>query len=137
MIVEVCGGLTAGLDIWELAVLPKLLYNADCWQEISPNTIQELENLQLQFYRCLLAVGSGCPIPSLYYETGGMLMELRILQKKLLFLHHVATLPDYSLAREVFQVQKELNLCGLLQDCEEFLIERGVTQFSKTLENSC
>ena len=57
-------------------------------------------------------------------------MELRILQKKLLFLHHVATLPDDSLAREVFQVQKELNLPGLLQDCQEFLIERGITKFS-------
>ena len=134
---QVCGGLTAGLDIWELAVLPKLVYNSDSWQEISPNTIQELENLQLQFYRCLLAVGSGCPIPSLYYETGGMLMELRILQNKLLILHHVATLPDDSLAREVFQVQEELHLYGLLQDCQEFLIERGVTQFSNTVENSC
>ena len=127
---QVCGGLTAGLDIWELAVLPKLLYNSDCWQDISPNTIKELENLQLQFYRCLLAVGSGCPIPSLYFETGGILMEFRILQKKLLFLHHVATLPDDSLAREVFQVQEELNLPGLLQDCQEFLVERRITKFS-------
>ena len=62
----VCGGLAAGLDIWELGVLPMLLYNSDCWQEISPKTIQELENLQLKFYRCLFAVGSGYPIPALY-----------------------------------------------------------------------
>ena len=27
---EVCGGLAAGLDTWELAVLPMLLYNAQC-----------------------------------------------------------------------------------------------------------
>ena len=57
-------------------------------------------------------------------------MELRILQNKLLILHHVATLPDDSLAREVFQVQEELDLPGLLQDCQEFLIERGITKFS-------
>ena len=57
-------------------------------------------------------------------------MEFRILQKKLLFLHHVATLPDDSLAREVFQVQEELNLPGLLQDCQEFLVERRITKFS-------
>jgi hypothetical protein len=66
---QVCGGLAAGLDIWELGVLPMLLYNAECWQEISPKTIQDLENLQKDFYRCLFAVGSGCPIPSLYWET--------------------------------------------------------------------
>ena len=57
-------------------------------------------------------------------------MKLRILQKKLLFLHHVVTLPDDSLAREVFQVQEELNLPGLLQDCQEFLIERGINKLS-------
>ena len=35
----VCGGLEAGLDIWEMAVLPMLLYNSSCWMEISPQTI--------------------------------------------------------------------------------------------------
>ena len=57
-------------------------------------------------------------------------MEYRILQKKLLFLHHVATLPEDSLAREVFQVQEELNLPGLLHDCQEFLVKRGITKLS-------
>jgi hypothetical protein len=30
----------------------------------------------------------------------------------------------------LFQVQEELDLPGLLQDCQEFLIERGITKFS-------
>jgi hypothetical protein len=131
---QVCGGLAAGLEIWEMAVLPRLLYNAECWQDISPDTLQELENIQLNFYRCLLAVGTGCPIPSLYWETGGTLIEFRILKKKLLFLHHVATLPEDTLAREVFEVQKELALPGLLQECQQFLISFGITcigQYSK------
>ena len=79
---QVCGGLSAGLDIWELAVIPKLLYNSDCWMDISSDTLKELEDIQLTFYRCLLAVGSGCPLPSLYWETGGTLMKYRILKKK-------------------------------------------------------
>ena len=58
-------------------------------------------------------------------------MEFRILQKKLLFLHHVATLPEDSLAREVFQVQEDLNLPGLLQDCQEFLVKNGISNFFK------
>ena len=64
---EVCGeescGLAAGLDIWELAVLPMLLYNAQCWVEMSNHTKDMLEDLQKQLYRFILAVGSGCPIP--------------------------------------------------------------------------
>ena len=58
-------------------------------------------------------------------------MEFRILQKRLLFLHHVATLPEDSLAREVFQVQEDLNLPGLLQDCQEFLVKNGISNFFK------
>ena len=116
---QVCGGLAAGLDIWEAAVLPMLLYNSDCWMEVTPQTIQDLENLQKDFYRCLLAVGSGCPIPSLYWETGGMMMKYRILKKKLLFLHHLATLPCDTLAREIFEVQVKLALPGLVKGCQD------------------
>ena len=122
----VCGGIKAGIDIWEAAVLPKLLFNSSCWLDISTPTMQELESLQLDFYRCLLAVGSGCPIPSLYWETGGFMMKYRILQAKLLLLHHIATLPGDSLAREMYEVQKDFRFPGLLLECEDFLTDEGV-----------
>ena len=80
----------------------------------------------LDFYRCLLAVGSGCPIPSLYWETGGFMMKYRILQAKLLLLHHIATLPGDSLAREMYEVQKDFRFPGLLLECEDFLTDEGV-----------
>ena len=120
--------MTAGLDIWELAVLPMLLYNAECWQEISDETIQHLDNIQNKFYKCLFAVGSGCPTTALYTETWGVMMKYRILMKKLMFLHHLSTLPDETLAREIFEVQKRLNLPGLFQECQEFLIKFGITK---------
>ena len=125
---QVCGGLAAGLDIWEAAVLPMLLYNADTWQDISQETTQELENIQKDFYRCLFAVGSGCPIPSLYWETGGILMKYRILMKKLLFLHHLATSPTDTLAKEILDVQHKLSLPGLSQECQPSLNQWGITK---------
>ena len=128
---KVCGGLKVGIDIWEHAVLPKLLFNSGCWQDISDNTVQELEDLQLKFYRCLLAVGSGCPIPSLYWETGAKMIKYRILQNKLLLLHHIATLTEDSLARQVYEVQKNLNLPGLLQECNNFLVNAEVIDVGK------
>ena len=94
---RICGGIKAGLDIWELAVLPMLLYNAECWFEISPKTLDDLESIQKRFLKHLLAVGSGCPIPSLYWETGTLGIKWRILMKKLLFYHHIKCLPDSSL----------------------------------------
>ena len=128
---EICGGLKAGIDIWELAVIPKLLFNSGTWMDISANTMQELEELQIKFYRCLLAVGSGCPIPSLYWETGGMLIKNRILKSKLLLLHHIATLAEDTLAREILEVQMELRLPGLYLECKEFLVNAGVTDLKK------
>ena len=107
------GGLSAGFDFWEMAVIPMLLNNAETWQDMSAKTIGTLEKLQLKFLRCLLGVGTGCPIPLLYSETGMMLMEYRILQRKLLFIRHVANSGEKSLAREVLTIQAELNLPGI------------------------
>ena len=54
-------------------------------------------------------------------------MKYRILQKKLLFLHHVTTLPEDSLAKEILSVQKRLSLPGLYQECEEWLVKFDIT----------
>ena len=131
---QVSGGLAAGLDIWEMAVLPMLLNNADCWQEVSKKTIEELDKLHIMFLRCLFAVGSGCPKPSLFWETGSIRMKFMILQRKLLFLHHVATLPDTALAKQIYTVQTQLGLPGIAQECQDFLTKFQITKidlFSK------
>ena len=107
--------------------MPQLLFNSECWISISRESLQELENLQLRIYRTLFAVGIGCPVPVLYWETGGTMMKYRILRKKLLFLHHVATLPVNTLAREVYETQKRLHLPGLIQECDDFMVKNDVT----------
>ena len=124
---NMCGGLQSGLEIWELAIIPMLMYNAESWLGISLNTISEIENLQKQFLRVLLGAATGTPIPALYWETGTLLIKNRIMMKKLMFLHHLETLPKDSLAYEVFQVQKSLNLPGLLSECSEVLCRLNVT----------
>jgi hypothetical protein len=55
-------------------------------------------------------------------------MEFRILERKLLFLHHVATLPNSALAKEIYNVQTQLNLPGLAQECHDFLVKFGIIQ---------
>ena len=128
------GGIMAGIEIWEMAVIPMLTYNAECWQDISDRTIEELDKLQIMFLKCLFAVGSGCPTPLLLSETGMLSMRWRILEKKLLFLHYVSALPDTALAKQIFKVQSKLNLPGLVRECHEFLIENDIsdtTAFTK------
>ena len=61
-------------------------------------------------------------------------MKNEILKKKLMLLHHIATLSPDSIAFQVYWVQKRLELPGLLQECQEFLLEfeiLDVTQYSK------
>ena len=38
----ICGGLVAGLTLWEAAILSSLLYNSECWVQISKSTLQQL-----------------------------------------------------------------------------------------------
>ena len=53
---EVAGGLSGGLQLWEMAVLPMLLNNADMWTEMSKEAENELDKLQNLFLTVLLGV---------------------------------------------------------------------------------
>ena len=82
---------------------------------MSKKTLDELEQLQLKFLRSALAIGSGCPLPLLYSETGVICMELRILEKKLGFLHHLNQLPPGSLTKEELDIQISYGLPGIFK----------------------
>ena len=66
-----------------------------------------LEKLQLKFARVVLTCSLGCPVPKLYTETGLVLMSLRIMMRKVLFIFHVASLPLGTLARDLYEIEKE------------------------------
>ena len=82
--------------------------------------------IQKRFLKHLLGVGSGCPTPALYWETGILRMKWRILKSKLLFYHHLLSLPSNSLANEVLRVQEELELPGLVSECKAFLVQHRI-----------
>ena len=37
--INIAGGLQTGILIWESAILPKLLYNSECWFNTSKQTL--------------------------------------------------------------------------------------------------
>ena len=113
----VIGGIVTGLEIWEMAVVPFLLNNCETWCEIPPKALELLDSIQNQFLRNLLATPRTCPNPSLLWETGTCSMINRIIKKKLLFFHHLLHLPNDSLAWEVAQIQMNLGLPGLMEEC--------------------
>ena len=117
------GGLVTGLEIWEVAVMPFLLNNAETWTYPPKEALEMLENLQVEFLRNLLETPRTCPIPSLLWETGTPTMENRILKRKMLLYHHLIHLPHDSLAGEIAKIQNELELPGLVQECKEKIQE--------------
>ena len=57
-------------------------------------------------------------------------MEMRIWQKKLLFLYHLTNLPDSALAKEVLKVQIKNGLPGLYKECSFFLNRFGIVDLT-------
>ena len=130
------GGIEVGLEIWCKAVVPFLYGNSDCWVEMPKKAMSLLKSITHSFFRSLFFSAKGTPIVMYYWDTGILLEENFIILKKLLFLHHLATLPSNSLAAEIYQLQKEdSSLPGLVRDCEEYLsslnISSDPSSFSK------
>ena len=115
------GGLTAGLEIWELSIIPFLLNNSETWVEIDKKTLDMLDNMQFMFLRYLFKTPRTCPKPALLWESGAMQMSHRIAIRKLMFLHHLTNLPSNSLAYEVKQVQEKLAYPGLIKECNDLI----------------
>ena len=129
------GGIVTGIEIWEVAIIPFLLYNCETWTEIKKDTISLLNDLQFMFLRYLLATPRTCPIPALLWDTGTLLMEHRIAIRKLSFYHHLRNLPHTALAFQISEIQSSLGLPGLIQECQELLMRYNLhdvtTEYSK------
>ena len=115
------GGIKVGLEIFNLSILPNLLYNADTWLDIDDKTMTRLESLQRTLLRSLLSVPISTPCPALDWDTASISVEYRVYQKKLLFLFHLENLEESSLANEIFVLQKNSNLPGFAKEGRQLL----------------
>ena len=120
---DVIGGIVAGLEIWEIAVIPYLINNSETWAYMTEKAVEVLDSLQNQFLRSLLATPKGSPTPALLWETGTWTMENRILKRKLLFVHHLVNLTEDSLAYQCAMVQDKLSLPGLISETKDIIKE--------------
>ena len=125
---DAIGGMSLAFLVCEMAVIPSLLHNAETWIGVNKNTLKELEKLQLKYLCVSLAVGTGCPIPLLYPQSGTLTMTNRVIMKKMLFLFHVASLPRGTLARDLYesQLEHEQGLPSLVAECKPLLREFGI-----------
>ena len=129
------GGLSLSFLLWKASVLPMLLSGAECGVGVRKKTLNDLEKLQLKLLRVCLAVGKGTPKAHLYAQTGTWTISNQVVFLKLRFLHHVATLPIGSLARDVYQSKLEQELPGLVTEMKPLLDEFQVTDITSFSKN--
>ena len=120
---ESVGGIITAFEIWERSIIPMLLFSCEIWPELPKKTLKSLDTITIKFLRVTLGLGkkSG-PIASLYWSTGTYFMSNRILKAKLMFIHHLANLPE-GLGKDFYNVQNSLELPGIVSDCKVYLEE--------------
>ena len=123
--IDSIGGLEAGLEIFEMAIIPSLLNNSSVWIDIGKQSLDKLNTLQNTMFRYLFAVPDGTPTPMLRYDLGSLTMEERVIQGKLNFIHHLVSLRDVkeseSLAGDIFDMQAKYSFPGLVTECREYI----------------
>ena len=77
------GGISAGLQIYEMSIIPMLLNNGGTWTGVGEDTVNELEKLQTLFLSVLLAVPLSAPRPALGWKTDKVGMIHRLNKMKL------------------------------------------------------
>ena len=60
------GGLVTGINIWNLAIVPFLYNNCECWVDIPRKAMNLLNSIQNAFFVSLFGTSKGCPIPIFY-----------------------------------------------------------------------
>ena len=124
---SILGGINVAFDLFESCVVSSLLHNAETWDSIPKKTMKIIDDFFNNFLRRILRVCTGTPIPNLYWHTGFLKADKVILQKKLLFLHHLSNLPEGSLGREFFDLQQSNDLVGLVKEMKLHLEALGVS----------
>ena len=73
--INAIGGLKAGLDIFEMVVIPSVLNNSDTWMEIDWGSISRLNEHQNSMSENLFAVHHSVPIIELQAELSAYLWK--------------------------------------------------------------
>ena len=123
---EVVGGALCGLELWQLCALPSLLSSCSTWLDITPEAIEEAEQLQLDFLRLLFKVPKSCPRAALRSESGVQGIKYQIMKQKLLLLFHIRNLDDKALAKRIYLQQLMFGWAGPVKEGRQFCEELGI-----------
>ena len=97
-----------GIILMNAILRGTILYASDMYYNLKENEVRNIERIEESFLRKLLKTTKGCPITSLYLQTGQTPARFEIMKMRLLFLKYILEQPDKSNVRQMFDLQLEM-----------------------------
>ena len=115
-----------------MCCIPSILHGAGTWVEMNQSTEKKLNSIQSWFVRLIYQVGQGSPVSALLWDNSLLDMGLRIWVEKVMFVFHLRSLDENSLARRTYLEQKEHNLPGLFQETKQICLKLTIEDCNET-----
>ena len=129
------GGMETALFLWESCCVPSLLNGAGTWTQISTATEKKLNSIQSNFLRAAFQTGPGSPLASMTWDSGVLDMSLRVYIEKIMLILHIRSMEEGSLARKVYEEQKNQNWPGLASETALFCQQLNIEDCNSTKMN--
>ena len=98
---------------------------------ISDKDIKLVEDVQELFLRNVFAVPKSVPKPAACWDTAMMMVKMRIIKNKLIFVKYLSLLNEESLATKVFTEQKLNRWPGLVAESVTYGRDFGLSPFDE------
>ena len=97
-----------GLILMNVILRGTILYAADMYYNLKESELRQMERIEETYLRKLVKTTKGCPITSLYLETGQTPARFEIIKMRLLYLKYILEQPENSKIRQMLNLQVEL-----------------------------
>ena len=125
-----------GIILMNVMLRGSTLYASDMYYNLKENELRQIERIDEGYLRKLLKTTRGCPITSLYLETGQMPARFEIMKLRLLYLKNILEQPEESKVKQMLKAQTEKPLSGdwastCLKDIEKLKLDLTFEEIRK------
>lgn len=98
--------VNARLALYELCILPSLLYDLESWTRQSKGEIKKLEQIQAESLCSLLELPKSTPYIGLLCELGIWRIEERLMYRKMMYYNNLINSDERRLAKRIVEEQQ-------------------------------
>ena len=132
---RVVGGLENALFLWESVCVPSLFHGAGMWTEISTETENRLNQIQLWYLHLVLQIGPGSPKVSLWWDFKMLDCKYRVWEEKLRLILFIRSQGKDTLSRKMYEQQKLNKWPGLADETAKICQVLGIENVNYTDHN--